>query len=165
VAAARFLTAEQGGPSILIGHSIGGAAVLRAAQQLDSVKAVATIGAPADPEHVTHLLSSTEQEIEETGEAEVTLAGRSFRFKKQFLDDLRDGSIDACVKHLNKALMIFHSPVDEIVPIENAATLYRLAQHPKSFVSLDDADHLLSNTRDAKYVARVLAAWADRYVG
>jgi putative redox protein len=165
VAAARFLTAEQGGPSILIGHSLGGAAVLRAAQQLDSVKAVATIGAPADPEHVTHLLSSTEQEIEETGEAEVTLAGRSFRFKKQFLDDLRDGSIDACVKHLNKALMIFHSPVDEIVPIENAATLYRLAQHPKSFVSLDDADHLLSNTRDAKYVARVLAAWADRYVG
>lgn len=164
VAAARYLSAEQGSPGILIGHSLGGAAVLRAAEQIDSVKAVATIGAPADPEHVTRLLSSSEKEIEESGEAEVTLAGRSFRFKRQFLDDLRDGSIDACVRRLGRALMIFHSPADEIVPIENAATLFGLARHPKSFVSLDDADHLLTKTRDAEYVARVLAAWADRYV-
>lgn len=165
VSAAEFLTDQQSGPSILIGHSLGGAAVLRAAERLDSVKAVATIGAPADPEHVTHLLSSSEQEIEESGEAEVTLAGRTFKFKKQFLDDLRDGSIDGCVSDLNRALMIFHSPVDEIVPVANAAILYKLAHHPKSFVSLDDADHLLTNTRDAEYVGRVLAAWADRYVG
>ncbi len=164
VAAARFLAEQESGPSILVGHSLGGAAVLRAAEQLDSVKAVATIGAPADPEHVTHLLESSEQEIEESGEAEVSLAGRKFKFKKQFLDDLRDGSIDRCVRELDRALMIFHSPVDEIVPIENAATLYKLAHHPKSFVSLDDADHLLMKTRDAQYVARVLAAWADRYV-
>lgn len=164
VAAARFLADQQTGPSILIGHSLGGAAVLRAAEQIDSVKAVATIGAPADPEHVTHLLSSSENEIEESGEAEVTLAGRKFKFKKQFLDDLRDGSIEACVSGLNRALMIFHSPVDEIVPVENAAILYKLARHPKSFVSLDNADHLLTNTRDAEYVGRVLAAWADRYV-
>ncbi len=164
VSAARFLSEEQGGPSILIGHSLGGAAVLRAAEQLDSVKAVATVGAPADPEHVTHLLSSSEREIEESGEAEVSLAGRKFKFKKQFLDDLRDGSIDGCVRGLKRALMIFHSPVDEIVPVENAAILYKLARHPKSFVSLDDADHLLTKTRDAQYVARVLAAWADRYV-
>lgn len=164
VAAAGFLAEQQSGPSILIGHSLGGAAVLRAAERLDSVKAVATIGAPADPGHVTHLLSSSEQEIEESGEAEVTLAGRSFRFKKQFLDDLRDGSIEGCVRGLDRALMIFHSPVDEIVPIENAATLFKLARHPRSFVSLDDANHLLTNTRDAEYVGRVLAAWADRYV-
>ena len=164
VAAARYLSVEHGATSILIGHSLGGAAVLRAAEQIDSVKAVATIGAPADPDHVTHLLSSSEQEIEESGEAEVTLAGRSFRFKKQFLDDLRDGSIDQCVRRLGRALMIFHSPVDEIVPVENAARLFKLARHPRSFVSLDDADHLLTKTRDAQYVARVLAAWADRYV-
>ncbi len=164
VAAAGFLAEQQGGPSILIGHSLGGAAVLRAAEQLDSVKAVATIAAPSDPEHVTRLLSSSESEIEESGEAEVVLAGRSFKFKKQFLDDLRDGSIDACVRKLDRALMIFHSPVDEIVPVSNAATLYGLARHPKSFVSLDDADHLLTKSRDAVYVARVLAAWADRYV-
>ncbi len=164
VAAARYLAEAQGGPSILVGHSLGGAAVLRAAEQLDSVKAVATIGAPADPEHVTHLLSSSADEIEQSGEAEVTLAGRPFKFKKQFLDDLRDGSIEGCVRHLNRALMIFHSPADQIVPIENAATLYKLAKHPKSFVSLDDADHLLMETRDAEYVAKVLAAWAARYV-
>ncbi len=164
VAAATFLSSQEDGPSVLIGHSLGGAAVLRAAEQLDSVKAVATIGAPADPQHVTHLLSSSEQEIEESGEAEVTLAGRSFKFKKQFLDDLRDGSIEGCVRGLRRALMIFHSPVDDIVPIENAAILYKLARHPKSFVSLDDADHLLTKTRDAQYVARVLAAWTDRYV-
>lgn len=164
VAAARFLSERQGGPSILVGHSLGGAAVLRAAEQLDSVKAVATIGAPADPEHVTHLLSSSEQEIEESGEAEVTLAGRPFKFKKQFLDDLRSGSIEGCVRNLDRALMIFHSPIDEIVPVANAATLYKLAKHPKSFVSLDDANHLLTKTRDAEYVAKVLAAWASRYV-
>lgn len=164
VSAGRFLSEQQSGPSILIGHSLGGAAVLRAAEQLDSVKAVATIGAPADPEHVTHLLSSSEQEIEESGEAEVTLAGRKFKFKKQFLDDLRDGSIEGCVRGLDRALMIFHSPVDEIVPVENAAILFKLARHPRSFVSLDNADHLLTKTRDAEYVARVLAAWADRYV-
>ena len=113
---------------------------------------------------MTHLLSSSAEEIEESGEAEVTLAGRPFKFKKQFLDDLRDGSIEGCVRHLDRALMIFHSPIDEIVPVSNAATLYKLAKHPKSFVSLDNADHLLMKTRDAEYVARVLAAWASRYV-
>ncbi len=164
VSAADFIAERDIGVSVLIGHSLGGAAVLRAAEQLDSVRAVATIGAPAEPEHVTHLIASSQEEIERTGEAEVSLAGRSFRFKRQFLDDLQSGSIKNCVRNLDRALMIFHSPVDEIVPVENAATLYRLAPHPKSFVSLDDADHLLTKTRDARYVARVLAAWAERYV-
>ena len=164
VAAARFLSADHQAPSVLIGHSLGGAAVLRAAEQIPSVKAVATIGAPADPGHVSQLLSSSEKEIEESGEAEVTLSGRSFRFKKQFLDDLLDGSIEKCVQRLGRALMIFHSPVDEVVSIDNAARLFKLAKHPRSFVSLDDADHLLTKRHDAEYVARVLAAWANRYV-
>lgn len=164
VSAAEFLSDNEGGPSVLIGHSLGGAAVLKAAEQIESAKAVATIGAPSEPEHVTRLLASSEQEIEETGEAEVTLAGRKFKFKKQFLDDLRGGSIDGCIKRLRRALMVFHSPVDSIVPIENAAQIFQSARHPKSFISLDNADHLLTNQADAEYVARTLAAWSSRYI-
>ena len=164
VAAAGWLDNHHVGPAILIGHSLGGAAVLRAAASISSVRAVATIGAPSDPAHVDHLLESSREEIESTGEAVVKLAGRPFRIKKQFLDDLQGQVVEHAVSQLKRALLIFHSPVDNTVSIDNASALYAAARHPKSFVSLDQADHLLSNEEDARYVGRVIAAWAHKYI-
>ena len=151
-------------PSLLVGHSLGGAAVLSAAGQIPECVAVATIGAPSDPGHVAHLFAGSIDEIEQAGEAEVNLAGRRFNIKKQFLTDIASQTLSARVHELRRALMVFHSPVDEIVGIDNAAAIYQAALHPKSFVSLDRADHLLSRREDSEYVAATLAAWADRYL-
>ncbi len=164
VAAAAWLRAQYQAPRILIGHSLGGAAVLAAAAEITEAAAVATIGAPFDPGHVQHLLGDAAQTIQADGEAEVTLGGRPFRIQKQFLDDLAVQNSAERIGHLRKALLVFHSPRDTYVDIENAARIYAAAKHPKSFVSLDTADHLLTAKADAAYVAAVLAAWAGRYV-
>ena len=164
VAAGRYLSEAHEAPSILIGHSLGGAAVLQAAHELPSVLAVATIGAPSDPGHVVDQLRGSLDEILSTGEAEVLLAGRPFLVKEQFVQDLYDAKVDDAVRTLKRALLIFHSPVDETVSVEHAARLYELAKHPKSFISLDDADHLVSRPADSEYIGAVLAAWARKYV-
>ena len=164
LAAARALATEYMAPELLIGHSLGGAAVLAAAPQLDSVKAVVTIGAPATASHVKHLLSGAGEQLATAGEAEIRIGLRSFRIKKQLLEDL-DSYCD--VEHLGqlkRALLVFHSPVDLVVSIDEAAKIYQAARHPKSFISLDQADHLLSNRRDSEYVAETLVAWASRYL-
>jgi putative redox protein len=164
VAAAAFLEKEYEPPSILIGHSLGGAAVLRAAVGLPDVRAVATIGAPADPGHVLKLLAGSRDEIEGRGEAAVKIAGRRFTIRQQFLDDLEATGMEEVIAGLGRALLIFHSPVDSIVGIENAENIYKAARHPKSFVSLDRADHLLGDADDSRYVGSVLAAWAAKYL-
>lgn len=163
-AAAEYMEQEWTAPRMLIGHSLGGAAVLQATHHIASVEAVATIGAPSNPEHVAHLLMDKMEEIKQTGKARVKLAGRVFTIKKQFLDDLKAQTMDRVIGTLGKPLLIFHSPVDQTVGIDNAAHIYKLARHPKSFISLDDADHLLTNEDDAKYVGSVAAAWVDRYL-
>ena len=164
VAAADFLRERHGAPALLIGHSLGGAAVLAAADRVPDAVGVATIGAPFDPEHVLHLLGDGAQTIGTRGEAEVRIGGRPFRIKKQFLDDLGAQPTEQRIKKLRKALVIFHSPQDNIVDIDNARLIYQQARHPKSFVSLDGADHLLRRRADSEYVASVLAAWAGRYL-
>ena len=164
IAAANFLKEKYKAPSLLVGHSLGGAAVIFAATHLASIKAVATIGAPSNPKHVQHLLKSSISEIEEKGVAEVNLSGRNFTIKKQFLDDLHTKSLQEAVKEFNKALLVMHSPQDQTVGIKNAEEIYLAAKHPKSFVSLDGADHLLMNKKDSYYTGRVVAGWAYRYV-
>ncbi|MEM7044224.1 MAG: bifunctional alpha/beta hydrolase/OsmC family protein [Pseudomonadota bacterium] len=164
VAAADFMREEGEAPRLLIGHSLGGAAVLAAAARVPEAVAVATIGAPFDPGHVAHLFQSAAAEIAAKGEAEVLIAGRPFTVKRQFLDDIAGHNASAYIAALKKALLVFHAPGDTVVGIDNAAEIYKAAKHPKSFVSLDDADHLLSRRADAVYVADVLAAWAARYL-
>lgn len=151
-------------PQILIGHSLGGAAVLAAAGDIPEAKAVATIGAPADAAHVIDNFSADLAEIEEEGIAEVKLAGRTFTIKKQFIDDLKGQALAERIATMRKALLVFHAPRDAIVGIDNASAIFGAAKHPKSFISLDDADHLLSARADAIYVAQVLSAWASRYI-
>ena len=164
LAAAAKLTADYQAPQLLIGHSLGGAAVLSAAQQIDSIKAVATIGSPATASHVEHLFQAGVDLIEKQGEAKVEIGGRQFSIKKQLLDDIDRYNSTAGIKNLNAALIVFHSPVDNIVSIDQAAEIYQAAKHPKSFISLDNADHLLSKGSDANYVGATLAAWASRYL-
>lgn len=164
VAAADYMRKHLAAPKILIGHSLGGAAVLAAAPKINEVEAVCTIGAPADPGHVANNFNDDVRRIETEGEAEITLVGRPFRIKKQFLDDIRAQKLTATIARLDRALLIFHSPIDNIVGIDNAQEIYVAAKHPKSFVSLDDADHLLSKRADAVYCANVIAAWAERYL-
>lgn len=164
-AAGDFLRQEYEAPRILIGHSLGGAAVLAAAgREFPEAEAVATIGAPSDTQHLGDMLLSRAPEIEETGEARVRLAGREFTLRKQLLDDLSEQSMQDCIHGLGKALLVFHSPLDQVVAVEHARRIFEAAKHPKSFVSLDNADHLLTRQRDARYVGEVLAAWAGRYV-
>jgi len=151
-------------PEILIGHSLGGAAVLKAAKNLPKIKAVATIGAPSNVEHVAHLFDNQICEIQKTGEAEVSLGGRNFTIKKQFIDDLKDNSILDDLGNLKKSLLILHSPLDRTVSIDDAAKIFSAAKHPKSFVTLDNADHLLMNKRDAQYAADVIGSWVLRYI-
>ena len=143
---------------MIVGHSLGGAASVFAAHELDSVKAVATIGAPSEPEHVMHLIGCKSEDIEREGSAPVTIAGREFIIRRQFLDDLRANSMFDMIKDLRKALLILHSPQDEIVEIENAAKIYHASFHPKSFITLDGADHMLSNRGDAHYAGEVIAS-------
>ena len=162
--AANYLRERYQAPQLVIGHSLGGSAALVGGSQMPEVKAVATIGAPSDPSHVAHLFSNSLSEIEAQGEAEVLLAGRKFRITKQFLDDIENQQLLGAVGKMRKPLAIFHSPIDDIVSIESAAEIFSAAKHPKSFVSLDNADHLLSRRDDAAYVATVIAAWAERYL-
>jgi len=164
VAAADFLRQEHKAPTLLIGHSLGGAAVLAAAQYIKESVGVVTIGAPADPTHVMKQFACQIEEIEEEGKADVNLAGREFKLKKQFLDDLHEQNQEENIARLNKALLIFHSPIDDTVLINNAENIYRLAKHPKSFISLDTADHLVSNKDDAEYIGSVISAWAIRFL-
>jgi len=164
VAAAEYMARQWATPRMLMGHSLGGAAVLQATHHISSVEAVATVGAPCNPEHVTHHLMDKMEEIEKKGKARVKLAGRVFTIKKQFLDDLKEQKMNDIISNLDRPLLIFHSPVDQTVGIDNAAHIYKLAKHPKSFISLDDADHLLTNEEDAKYVGSVTSAWVDRYL-
>lgn len=163
VLAADHLRADFAAPSILIGHSLGGAAVLAATHRIPEVRAVATIAAPADPAHVLHLFGENQTEIEQRGEAEVVLGGRPFRIRKQFLDDIATRPQTERLAELGAALLVMHSPTDQLVGIENARRIFDAARHPKSFVALDDADHLLTKAADAEYVARILGAWATRY--
>lgn len=164
IAAADHLAEHHEAPRILVGHSLGGAAVLQAAQRLDSVQAVSTVGAPYDPEHVTRHLQDAVEDIKDKGEARVRLAGRTFTIQKQFLDDLAATKMEETIRTLDRALLIFHSPVDQTVGVNNAAKIFQAAKHPKSFVSLDDADHLLTDRSDAEYLGVVLGAWAEKYV-
>lgn len=164
LAAAHYLEQEHSAPSLLIGHSLGGAAVLFAARQLSAVKAVVTIGTPANLTHVTRLLRSELNEIQEKGLAKVNVGGRDFTIKAQFLKDLKTKELKDEVKTLDAALLIMHSPQDTTVEISNAEELYVSAKHPKSFVSLDGADHLLSNEKDSVYTGGVISSWAQRYL-
>jgi putative redox protein len=164
VAAADHLRRTRRAPAILIGHSLGGAAVLAAAAKVPEVRAVVTIAAPADPAHVVGLFKDQVDAIRERGEIEVALGGRSFRIRRELIDDVAEQRLVDQVKALRAALLIFHSPTDQIVGIDNASRIFLAARHPKSFVSLADADHLLSRRSDAAYVGDVIAAWAERYL-
>jgi uncharacterized OsmC-like protein/esterase/lipase len=164
VAAADYLRREQRAPRILIGHSLGGAAVLAAAHRVPEAVAVATVAAPSDTEHLTGVLLAAAPELAESDEAEVALAGRRFTIKRQLLEDLATQQVAQRLADLGRALLILHSPVDEVVSIDHARRLFEAARQPKSFVALDGADHLLSDPRDARYAGDVLAAWAGRYV-
>ena len=164
VAAAAWLEAEHQPPALLIGHSLGGTAVLAAAAEIPSSKAVVTIGAPADPGHVLGLFDGKLDEIDAAGSAEVELAGRRFTIGRNFVNELRDAGLSERVRRLRRALLIMHSPVDEIVEIDEASRIFSAALHPKSFVSLDDADHLLTQAADADYVADTITGWMGRYL-
>ncbi|MDE0256035.1 MAG: alpha/beta fold hydrolase [Rhodospirillaceae bacterium] len=164
VRAADWLRANRRAPDLLVGHSLGGAAVLAAAGDIPEARAVATVGAPADPAHVAHNFRADIERIEADGEAEVRLAGRTFTIRRQFLEDIAGQRLAERIAALKKALIVFHAPLDATVGIGNAGAIFQAAKHPKSFVSLDDADHLLTRRADAAYVADVLASWAARYL-
>lgn len=165
IAAADFMRQNFQAPQILVGHSLGGTAAIAAAAQIPEVKAVATIGSPCNTEHVKHNFAQHLDEINEKGEAEVILGGKKFNIKKQFLDDIANQDMSSKIANLRRALLVMHSPIDKIVGIENAQKIYEYAKHPKSFISLDKADHLLMESpADSKYVAEVLAAWVSRYL-
>ena len=164
VAASGFLEASYAAPEVLIGHSLGGAVALAAARSLPLVRAVVTLAAPADPDHVKRHLEHDLGAIEAEGQAEVVLAGRPFVIKQQFVDDIEAIDLASAVTQLGRPLLVLHSPIDNTVGIENAAEIFSLAKHPKSFISLDSADHLITDDRDARYAAEVIAAWVDRYV-
>jgi uncharacterized OsmC-like protein/alpha/beta superfamily hydrolase len=164
VAAAGWLREHHRAPQLLVGHSLGGAATLQAARHIPEVRAVATVGAPADVSHLSALFSEHLDEIEHHGEAEVNLQGRHFTIRREFLDDLRAHAVIDCARELDAALLVLHSPIDNVVGVEHAAQLYTAARHPKSFVSLDGADHLLSDPRDATFAASMIGTWAARYL-
>jgi putative redox protein len=163
-AAAEWLADQGMAPSILIGHSLGGAAVLKAARLIESAAAVVTIGAPFDPEHVTHNFGPSLDEIMREGSAEVHLGGRPFKIRKSFVEDVAAENLAPEIAGMNRALLVLHAPKDRVVGIENATKIFLAAKHPKSFVTLDDADHLVSRSEDAEYAADVIAAWVSRYV-
>ncbi len=162
--AAEFMEAELKAPEMIIGHSLGGAAVLAASKHIDSAKVVISVAAPADAEHVIHNFGDYIEEIETKGVAKVKLGGRILTIRKQFLDDLRAQNVTKDLGDVRKAFLIMHSPTDDTVGIENASRIYAAAKHPKSFVSLDKADHLLTKAEDAAYVAATITTWASRYL-
>lgn len=164
LAATSFMRSELEAPAILIGHSLGGAAVLAAAAEVPEAKAVATIGAPADVGHILHQLGSSLDEVRNKGEANVQLGGRPFTIQKQFVEDAQSHNLSALIGLMKKALLVLHSPIDETVSVENATEIFIAAKHPKSFISLDNADHLLTRAGDAAYAASVIAAWAARFL-
>ena len=164
VRAANHLRETRKAPAILIGHSLGGAAILAAAAQIPEAKAVVTISAPSDPAHVTHLFKDRIADIQQHGEVEVSLAGRPFRIKREFLDDVAEHGLMEHIAKLHKALLVMHSPTDDTVGIDNATHIFMAAKHPKSFVSLAGSDHLLTGRQDAAYVADMIGAWSERYV-
>lgn len=164
VAAANHMREHMKAPAIIIGHSLGGSAVLVAASRIPETKAVVTLCAPSDVAHVAHHFSSARDEILEKGEAEVCLVGRPFKIKKQFIEDIEGVKLEQAVKTLGKALLVMHAPLDQTVSIDNAAQIFGWAKHPKSYVSLDDADHLISRKKDAEYAAGVIASWAEIYI-
>ncbi len=163
-AAASYLDGRGMAPALIIGHSLGGAAVLRAAPEIESIKAVATMGAPFDPGHVTHNFADALETIEAQGAAQVSLGGRPFTIGKSFIDDVRSTELAPIIGKLKRALLVLHAPLDDVVDISNATQIFSAAKHPKSFVTLDDADHLVTRASDAEYAAEVIAAWADRYL-
>ena len=163
-AAADFMRRRFQAPALVIGHSLGGTAVLAMAREVPEATAVVTINAPADPAHLRALLAPTALEAEARGEAEIDLGGRTFTIRKRFLDDLDAHDVDTAIAGLGKALLVFHAPRDDTVDVEQASRIFMAARHPKSFVSLDDADHLLRRSADAEYVGAVVAAWAARYL-
>ena len=165
VGAADHLRQHYRAPSLLIGHSLGGAAVLAAAADIPEARAVVTIGAPSDPSHVAGLFRQQLAQIEAEGEAQVQLAGRPFRIKRQFLLDAAEQKLDERIARLRRALLVMHAPRDATVDIVNAMHIFTAAKHPKSFISLDDADHLLTRRSDAVYAANLIAAWSERYIG
>ncbi len=164
LSAAKAVREQLGEPRLLIGHSLGGSAVLAVAGDIPEAKAVVTIGAPSGPAHVARLLKDKQAEIEAEGEAEVSVAGRTFTIKRQFLRDIESQRLAERIRTMRKALLIMHSPVDEIVGIDNASEIFLAARHPKSFISLDKADHLLTRRTDSEYVATTIGAWARRYL-
>ncbi len=164
IEAANFMNRAFEAPKLLVGHSLGGAAVIFAANKIPSVQAVTVVGAPSSPGHVQHIFKKSLDEIEEKGEAEVEISGRTFTIQKQFVDDISEKNMAVALKNLQKSLLILHSPQDTVVEISNAAEIYQLAKHPKSFISLDGADHLLSDKKDSLYVGSVIATWASRYI-
>ena len=164
VAAADWLRQTHGAPALLIGHSLGGAAVLAAASQVADCRAVATLGAPFDPAHVTHQFGDGLTLIDEHGEATVQLAGRPFKIKQAFIDDLTGQPQTARIRHLRRPLMVLHSPEDGVVSVDNARQIFETAVHPKSFIALDGADHLLTQVEDAQFAAGLIAAWSQRYL-
>ena len=164
VAAADFMRRELAAPRLIIGHSLGGAAVLAAAGEIAELKAVVTIGAPSDPAHVTRLFDQHIGTIEADGQAQVQLAGRAFTIKRQFLVDAAQQNLTAKTATLKRALLVMHSPQDSTVSIDNALHIFQAAMHPKSFVSLDHADHLLTRRDDAEWAAAIIAAWSSRYL-
>lgn len=164
LAACRYLEEHYEAPKIIVGHSLGGAASIFAASQVDSIRAVATIGAPSEPEHVTHLLEDSLEEIEAKGVARVNIGGRHFTIKKHFLDDLQSKNMFEVLQNMRKAILVLHSPQDTVVEIENAAKIYHAAYHPKSFVTLDNADHMLTNKDDAYYTGNLISSWVRRYI-
>lgn len=164
VLAAQTLDEKGMAPTLLIGHSLGGAAILKAASQIESAKAVVTIGAPFDPGHVTHNFGDALQVIRDAGSATVTLAGRTFAIGRDFIEDVEASELSPIIASLKKALLVMHAPRDAVVGIDNATRIFTIAKHPKSFVTLDDADHLISRPEDAEYAAEVIAAWAGRYL-
>ncbi|MBP6719910.1 MAG: alpha/beta hydrolase [Rhodoferax sp.] len=164
VAAADWLRQTHGAPALLIGHSLGGAAVLAAASQVADCRAVATLGAPFDPAHVTHQFGDGLTLIDEHGEATVQLAGRPFKIKQAFIDDLTGQPQTARIRHLRRPLMVLHSPEDGVVSVDNARQIFETAVHPKSFIALDGADHLLTQVDDAQFAAGLIAAWSQRYL-
>ena len=164
VLAADHLRKTHKAPAILIGHSLGGAAILAAAGQIAEAKAVVTIAAPSDPAHVTHFFKDRVEDIRSQGNVEVSLAGRPFNIKREFLDDIAEHNLMAQIAKLHKALLVMHSPTDDTVGVENATKIFLAARHPKSFVTLADSDHLLSKKSDALYAADLIAAWVMRYL-